>query len=145
MPVDTLRSTLDLLVGEHVLLAASATNAALHGRDADFKAATGALDQNSQNLAAAIGSVYGDEAAKAFLSLWRTHIGFFVDYTTGVAKGDQAAKAKALADFTQYAQDFGAFLASANPNLPKAAVVTLLGPHVTTLTAVIDAQAVNQA
>ena len=141
MTAGTLRAALDKLLGEHVLLAASATNAALHGRDAEFKAAAATLDGNSQDLAATIGSVYGDAAGKAFLPLWRKHIGFFVDYTNGVAKGDKAMQAKAIADLTQYAEDFGAFLESANPNLPKAAVVSLLVPHVQTLTAVIDVQA----
>ncbi len=143
MTAGTLRSALDQLLGEHVLLAASATNAALHGRDADFKAAAASLDGNSQDLAATIGAVYGNAAGKAFLPLWRKHIGFFVDYTNAVAKQDQAGKDKAIADLTQYAQDFGAFLESANPNLPQAAVVSLLVPHVKTLTAVIDAQAAH--
>lgn len=141
MTAGALRAALDQLLGEHVLLAASATNAALHSRDAEFKAAAAALDGNSQDLAMTIGAVYGEAAGKAFLPLWRKHIGFFVDYTNGVAKRDKTMQNKALMDLTQYAEDFGAFLESANPNLPKAAVVSLLVPHVNTLTAVINAQA----
>ncbi len=75
-----------------------------------------------------------------FLPLWRKHIGFFVDYTNAVATKDEAARTKATDDLTGYAEDFGAFLASANPNLTVEAVKGLLGPHVGTLTAVIDAQ-----
>lgn len=135
-----LRMTLNQLLGEHVLLAASATNNALGGRTAGFEAAAAALDANSVDLAAAIGSIYGAEAGDAFLPLWRTHIGFFVDYTQAVAAGDEAKRTAALANLEQYAQDFGAFLASANPNLTQSAVAEALGPHVGTLTAVIDAQ-----
>lgn len=135
-----LRVTLDSLLTEHVALAASATNAALGGRTDEFNAAAAALDANSVDLSKAIGSVYGADAEKAFLPLWRTHIGFFVDYTQGAAAKDQAKQDKALSDLTQYAQDFGAFLSGANPNLTKDAVAGLLGPHVTTLTSVIDAQ-----
>jgi hypothetical protein len=136
-----LRTALNALLGEHILLAASATGAALGGREAQFKAAAVSLDANSVDIAKAIGSVYGQGAQNAFLPLWRKHIGFAVDYTTGVAAKDTARQDKAVADLVQYTQDFGAFLSSANPNLPKAAVADLVKTHVLTLKDVIDAQA----
>ncbi len=136
-----LRVALNKLLAEHVTLASAATGAALGGRDGEFKAAAEALDWNSMDIAAAIGSVYGKEAGDAFLPLWRTHIGFFVDYTMATARNDMPGKKAAVEKLTGYAQDFGAFLESANPNLPKAAVAELVGHHVTTLAAVVDAQA----
>ena len=136
-----LRASLDYLMGEHVLLASSATGAALAGRDAQFKAAAAALDANSVDIAKAIGSVYGQGAQDAFLPLWRRHIGFAVDYTVGVATRNKAKQDQAVQDLVQYTQDFGAFLASANPNLPKDAVADLVKQHVLTLKDVIDAQA----
>jgi plastocyanin len=72
------------------------------------------------------GSVYGPDAEKAFLPLWREHIGFFVDYTTGGATKDKAKQDKAIADLVSYSEDFAAFLSSANPNLPKTAVTELV-------------------
>ncbi|GIV76925.1 MAG: hypothetical protein KatS3mg050_1319 [Litorilinea sp.] len=140
-----LRAALNRLLAEHVFVAAQATNAALGGRTAEFEAAAQSLDNNSQDLAAAIASVYGEGAGEAFLALWRKHIGFFVDYTTAVAGQDMAKKEQALAALTDYATEFGAFLNAANPNLPVDAVAQLLGPHVQTLTAVIDAQAAGDA
>src|SRR5262245_21207287 len=80
-----LRAGLNALFREHIFLAAAATGAALAGREAEFKAAAGALDGNSVDIAKAIGSVYGKDAGDAFLPLWRKHIGFVVDYTVGVA------------------------------------------------------------
>jgi hypothetical protein len=136
-----LRSGLNTLLGEHVMLAAGATNAALGGRQAEFEAAAQALDGNSRDIARAVGSVYGADAEQAFLPLWRRHIGFFVDYTTGVATRDAARQDKAVADLVGYTEDFGAFLASANPHLPKAAVADLVKTHVLTLKDVVDAQA----
>lgn len=136
-----LRATLNTLLQEHIFLAANATGAALGGRTPEFQAAAGALDGNSQDIARAIGSVYGADAGTAFLNLWRRHIGFVVDYTTGVAKNDKAAQDKAVGALVQYTQDFGAFLAGANPNLPKDAVAGLVKTHVLTLKDVIDAQA----
>lgn len=139
-----LRVALDSLLTEHTALAASATNAALGGRDAEFKAAAAALDANSVDLSKAIGLVYGADAEKAFLPLWRSHIGFFVDYTQGVAAKDQAKQDKAVNDLVQYTQDFGAFLAGANPNLTKEAVADLVKTHVLTLKDVVDAQAAGK-
>jgi hypothetical protein len=136
-----LRTGLNILLGEHVSLAASATGAALGGRDAEFKAAAAALDSNSTAISKAIGSVYGADAEAAFLPLWRKHIGFVVDYTVGLATKDKAKQAKAVNDLIGYTEDFGAFLSSANPNLPKAAVAELVKGHILTLKDVIDAQA----
>jgi hypothetical protein len=136
-----LRTGLNSLFREHVFLAAAATGAALAGRDGEFKAAAGSLDANSVDISKAIGSVYGQGAEQAFLPLWRKHIGFVVDYTVGVATKDDAKKNQAVNDLVQYTQDFGAFLASANPNLPKDVVASLVKDHVLTLKDVIDAQA----
>jgi len=136
-----LKTGLNALLGEHVLVAAVATSHALGGREAAFKGAAAGLDANSVEIARAIGSVYGADAEKAFLPLWRRHIGFVVDYVGGVAAKDKAKQDNAVNDLVQYTQDFGAFLSSANPNLPKAVVADLVKSHVLTLKDVIDAQA----
>jgi len=139
-PAAGLRSALNLAFREHVVLAAMATGSALGNRGAEFKAAAEALDANSVDIANAIGSVYGPGAQEAFLPLWRKHIGFVVDYTTGVATKDKAKQDKAVGDLVQYTEDFGAFLSSANPNLPKSVVADLVKTHALTLKDVIDAQ-----
>jgi hypothetical protein len=138
-----LRVALNGLLAEHVTLAAAATQAALRGRKSEFESAAGALDQNSQDLAGAIGSVYGKDAGDAFLPLWRKHIGFFVDYTVGKAQGSKKKQDKAVQDLLQYAADFGAFLNSATPALPKEAVADLVKSHIVSLKEVVDAQAVR--
>jgi hypothetical protein len=137
----SLRASLTAMLEDHVYLAGLAVNAGVgSGLDsAAFKAAAGALDKNSVELANAIGSVYGEAAGKQFLSLWRRHIGFFVDYTKAKATKDAAGVRKAKADLDGYRAQFGAFLASANPNLTKKAVADDLKPHVQTLFGAIDA------
>jgi hypothetical protein len=137
----SLRAALNTLFAEHVYLAAAATGAALGGREAEFKAAAGALDANSVAIARAIGSVYGKDAEAAFLPLWRRHIGFVVDYTVGTASSDRGRQDKAVGELVAYTQDFGAFLSAANPNLPKSVVADLVKHHVVTLKEVIEAQA----
>ena len=137
----TLRATLTAALQEHVYLAGIAVVTGVdHGLDSpQFEAAAGALDANSVALSEVIGSVYGQEAADAFLPLWRNHIGFFVDYTAAKATGDDGAAEQARADLEQYRADFGAFLGGANPNLPAEAVAAELVPHVHTLFDAIDA------
>ena len=136
----TLRSTLTAALQEHVYLAGIAINTGVgSGLDSKgFKAAAGTLDGNSKALADAIGGVYGDDAGKQFLALWRDHIGFFVDYTKAKAEGDDEAADKAKADLDGYRTEFGAFLASANPNLTAEAVAEELKPHVETVFDTID-------
>ncbi|MGH2699065.1 MAG: hypothetical protein ACRDJL_07690 [Actinomycetota bacterium] len=130
------------LLDSHVYLAGIAVEQAVLTEDPNspqFKAAAAALDQNSQDLAAAIESVYGADAADQFLELWRKHIGFFVDYTVGGITDDQQAQRKAKQALDRYRQDFGAFIDSAtNGELPKDAVAGALQEHVNSLLKTID-------
>ncbi|MGH2897975.1 MAG: copper amine oxidase [Solirubrobacteraceae bacterium] len=136
-----LRAGLTAQLVDHVYLAALAVDTGVGaGLDSKaFTAAAGALDENSVALSKSIESVYGAAAGKQFLALWRKHIGFFVDYTKGLATKDQAAADKALADLDGYRADFGAFIGGANPNLPADAVAEELKPHVKSLADAIAA------
>ncbi len=137
----TLRANLTALLQEHVYLTSLATGAALRGDTAGFNAAAAALDTDTTDLSNAIGSVYGADAQAAFSKLWKAHIGFFVDYTTGKATNDQAKTDKAKQDLAGYVTSIADLLSGANPNLTKAAVATLFTEHVAELEAMIDAQA----
>jgi hypothetical protein len=140
-----LRVTLHTLLAEHAALAASATAGALAGRTAQFRAAAAALDTNSDDIVRAVASVYGEDAGRAFGPLWKKHIGFVVDYTTGLATKDRAKQDRAISDLLGYTQELGAFLASATKSLPAPAVADLVKMHVLTLKDVIDAQAAGDA
>ena len=142
-----LRAGLTSLLEEHVYLAGIAVSQGVaKGLDSgEFKAAAATLDANTQGLSKAIGSVYGDDAGKQFQELWRKHIGFFVDYTKGLATKDKKLAAKAQKDLDGYRTDFGAFIASANPNLPADAVAAELKPHVQSLSAAIKSVVAGKA
>lgn len=133
-----LRVLLNGLQQEHVALAAAATRAGFDG-SANFMPAATSLDNNSKDLAAAVGSVYGEEAEAKFYDIWNSHIGFFVDYTKAAKAGDKAAMDKAVANLNGYVQAISTFLSGANPNLPKEAVATLVSEHVGLLKAAVDA------
>ena len=134
------RVALNQLLQEHLYLASSATGAALDGRTDEFAAAGDALNTNGTDLGAAIGSLYGDEAKDQFNQIWSAHNGFFVDYTAGVAKKDQAMQDKAVNDLTTiYLPQFSTFLAGAT-DLPEDAVTALVKEHILTTKAIVDAQ-----
>ena len=137
-----LRSALGRMLGEHAALAMNATNLGVTGSKS-FPAAAKALDRNSVELSKAIGSLYGPAAAKKFLDgpfQWRAHIGFFVDYTTALAKKDKPGQAKAVQNLTTYTKMHGAFLAGAT-GLPRLAVQNDLLGHVLELKNQLDAYA----
>lgn len=136
-----LRVSLDHRLTEHAYLAAAVTGASLGARPGELKSATAVLDANSLDLARAIGAVYGTEAGKSFLELWRQHIVFLVDYTRAAARKSAPMRDDAVRNLLGYAEDFAAFLAAANPHLREAAVAELLRTHVRGLTSVVDAQA----
>ena len=142
-PAATLARDLTGLLVDHEYLAGAAVLTAVQAggdlKDPTFKAAAGALDTNSQRLATAIEGVYGPEAGKQFLSLWRAHIGFFVDYTLGKATSDKQMANQASKKLDGYRADFGAFIEGATEGaLPADAVAQALDPHVKATKAAID-------
>jgi hypothetical protein len=140
-PAAALRSDLNRLLQEHVFLAALATDAGLAGATDQFEAAATALDGNSDDIINTFGSVYPDAKA-TFNDAWRGHIGFVVDYVTGLATEDQAKQDQAVSDLQGYWESFGQFLSDTVATLPDGpAVSALVMKHVLTLKTVIDAQA----
>lgn len=132
-----LRTLLNNLEAQHVDLAAAATRAGFDG-DPSFTAAAGALSKNTDELSAAVASVYGDEAGEKFKGIWASHIGFFVDYTVAAKAGDQAGMDQAVQNLGGYVDAISSFLSGANPNLPKDAVAQLVNEHVGLLKEAVD-------
>lgn len=132
-----LRVALNNLETEHVSLAAAATRAGFDG-DPSFPAAAAAVDKNSNEVADAIGSIYGDEARARFYEIWASHVGFFVDYTVAAKAGDTAGMEKAVTNLNGYVEAISTFLSEANPNLPKDAVAQLFTEHVGLLKDTVD-------
>jgi hypothetical protein len=135
-----LYASLDQLLREHVDLTANVVQTAITKGPASgaTKQALATLDQNTRGLGAAIGSFYGSAAQAQFLKLWRAHIGYFVNYTLGLATHNKANVATANKDLAGYTAQFSQFIAGAT-KLPAAAVAADLKGHVTTLEAAIKA------
>jgi hypothetical protein len=135
-----LRAGLDTLFRQHVDLTGFAVQTAvISGITApQTAAALKTLDNNSVALADAVGSVYGTDARNAFLKMWRNHIGFFVDYTKGLATKDAKLVSQAQAQLAGYKHDFAQFLGQATA-IPPAAIAAELQGHIQTLEAAIKA------
>jgi hypothetical protein len=143
-PRSDLRLALDRLLGEHMILAASAMRAGVTDA-ADFDAAAGSLDENSTDLMAAIASVYGDEAGEAFGEVWTEHIAAYLDFVHALGSGDEQARADALASLHSYHDRIASFLTSANPELDGDAVADLIRRHVQALITQAEATAAGDA
>jgi hypothetical protein len=136
-PAAGLRVALNNALREHVNLGGVALrNIFTNSPDAD--ASVAALDNNSVEVASLVGSVYGEQAEEDFLELWRQHIVFFANYTTGARDGDMDAMEQALEDLSGYGEAASNFFEAANPNLPKSAVKPLLGEHRSLIIDTID-------
>jgi len=127
-PATQLRVALDRVLAEHAFLLIQAMRTGLTPGP-EFDAAAGALDANTNQLVAAIQSVYGKDAADAFGEQWRSHIGFIVDYARALNVKDSSAATLADSQLQQYVTNFSTLLASVVA-LPEAAVEGLIREHV---------------
>jgi peptidoglycan hydrolase-like protein with peptidoglycan-binding domain len=136
-----LRVAMNRLLREHVNLSLNVLRNAYDGSP-QFAASADSLDKNTQDIATAVGSVYGQGAHDAFLKLWRNHIGFFANYTTGLKTNDAAKMQQAKLDLQQYSFDFATLMNGANPTyFVKAALMTNANAHVAQLLSSMDAYA----
>ncbi|PSL36345.1 hypothetical protein B0H99_107166 [Planomicrobium soli] len=138
-PAAELRIALDTVLTEHAFLAVEAMRKGVDGAE-DFDQASGALLANADDLKAAVASVYGEEGAAQFDEIWKSHIGYFVDYVTATAEDNQEGKDKALADLDEYKKTQAEFFdAATEGRLPAAAVEEGLDMHVDQLVEAFDA------
>lgn len=138
-PAAELRIALDTVLTEHAFLAVEAMRKGVDGAE-DFEQASNALIANADDLKAAVASVYGEEGAAQFDEIWKSHIGYFVDYVTATAEDNQEGKDKALADLGEYKKTQAEFFDTATEGrLPAAAVEEGLDMHVDQLVEAFDA------
>lgn len=93
-PAQELRSALGMLLGEHVELVVDSTRAGVTGTP-EFRQAAAAMNGNTQDLTAAIRTLFGRASARQFSDIWADHIELFIQYTAAVAEGDGPAARRA--------------------------------------------------
>ncbi|MFB9328283.1 copper amine oxidase N-terminal domain-containing protein [Paenibacillus aurantiacus] len=128
-PASDLRSALEQKLGEHALLAVFAMQKGIDGK-ADFADIAASLNRNTDDITAAVASMYGKEAGEAFKTIWSSHIGYFVDYVKAMAAKDEAAAAKAVHQLEQYRMEQAKFFAGAIPSLSEQTLAEGLKMHI---------------
>jgi hypothetical protein len=83
------RTRLDLLLGEHAMLAAKQAVAASNHTDA-YAGYLVLLTANANSLVDVIRSAYGNTAATQFDEAWRIQNGYLIDYTIGLVTHNDA-------------------------------------------------------
>jgi len=78
-----LRTRLDLLLGEHVMVVAKQAGAASNHTD-DYAGYATLLTANSIALVDVVRSAYGNTSATHFEQIWRIQNGYVIDYTIGL-------------------------------------------------------------
>ena len=139
-PAADLRISLDQLLGEHTILSMIAMRAGL-AEDAAQKSAAAALAENTTELSAAIGRIYGDTAGNAFEVLWQSHTDAYLDYAAGTANEEEGLQAEALDRLEADQNDLADSLAGANPNLDAGDLTGLFRMHTQQLVTQADAYA----
>jgi hypothetical protein len=111
-PTWQLRSQLGKLLGEHVVLVEDVTRAAVTNTP-DFSAAAQIINGNTRDLAVAVDSLFGAEAAKAFQSLWAYHVEQLVAYASATAAQDSTRRQQARTNLSEFERNMATFLESA--------------------------------
>ncbi|QKS72874.1 copper amine oxidase [Paenalkalicoccus suaedae] len=130
-PAVGLRSTLNQLASEHFALASLGLQKGFEEAP-DYDFVTWAEDMNTADFTAAIASIYGDEGAAQFETLWtQNHIVAEADLVSALVAGDDAAREEAQDRLlNEFAPEFGAFLGAATEeNLPTEAAIESVQIH----------------
>jgi len=114
-PIWRLRSELDRLLGEHVVVVIAAMRAGATNSP-DFTAAAQTVNGNTRDLAGAMDTLFGPAPATRFQSLWANHVDALIGYSAAVVKNDDAGRASARTKLTAFEGQFAAFLGAATKN-----------------------------
>jgi hypothetical protein len=87
------------------------------------------LMRNQEDIGSAIAPYYGTAAGSKLTDLLKQHISIAGDLVAAAKAGDNAKVADANTRWHANADDIATFLSGANPNWPKATVLSMLNQH----------------
>jgi hypothetical protein len=131
-----LRTRLDLLLGEHVMMIAKVSSAA--GRTEEFTSYLRMLTSNGGDLTDVVRTALGDTAGARFDQIWSAQNDYFVNYTIGLAIHNTGNSDSAISSLVRnFVPQFSQFLASAM-QIPLDQIQQLVFQHVLETKAMID-------
>lgn len=127
--VTAAREGLRDLWSAHIFWMRNVALAAVNKNDAQRKSSDAQVVANAKAIGAYIEPFYGKPAGDQLFELLKGHHGAIVAYLDATLAGDKAGAEKAQKDLNDNAVKIAEFLSSANPKLPKDALVGLLSAH----------------
>jgi hypothetical protein len=132
-----LRTHLNLLLGEQVMIVAKESVAAVNHTD-DYAAYATLLATNSSDLADLFGRAFGNTTASRLSDSWNTQNAYLVDYSIGVVTHNDSKAKTAASNLTQkFVPQFAQLISDAS-HLPLDPVTQLLSQQVLEDKAFID-------
>jgi hypothetical protein len=132
-----LRTQLDLLLGEHVMVVAKQSVAASNHTD-EYSGYLALLASNANSLTSLIRSAFGNNAANQFAQAWGVQNGYLVDYTIGVVTHNAAKSNGAMSGLVNgFTPQFAQLIASLTQQ-PFDSMTVIESEQVTDTKAVID-------
>jgi hypothetical protein len=118
----------DLWIG-HIFWVRNVALETMAGNADAAKAAETQVVANAKQIAASIEPFYGQPGSDKLLNLLVGHYGAVKAHIDATAAGDKDKLAKATKDLNDNAAQIADFLSGANPNLPRATVLSLFQAH----------------
>jgi len=106
----------------------------------DQQSAAKRLLKNQDDIGGAIAVYYGKPAGDALTALLKDHITIAVDLIKAAKAKDQATFQSVDAKWQKNGEDIADFLSKANPNWPKATLVSMMKMHLSTTTDEVKAR-----
>jgi hypothetical protein len=132
-----LRTQLDLLLGEHVMVVAKQSVAASNHTD-EYPGYLTLLASNANSLTSLIRSAFGNNATSQFAQAWAIQNGYLVDYTIGVVTHNAAKSNGAMSGLVNgFTPQFSQLMASLT-QVSSASTTQIETEQLTDTKAVID-------
>lgn len=130
-PAAALRQDMRKLWTDHVIWTRDYVVAAVADHPS-AQAAAKRLLKNQEDIGAAVAGFYGKAAGDKLTTLLKEHITIAVDVIKFAKAGDKASQARADANWQRNGDEIAAFLSSANPHWPRAALADMMRQHLKT-------------
>lgn len=123
-----LKEAMRKLWADHVIWTRQYIVAAVAG-DASAQAASNRLLRNQEDIGSAVETYYGSAAGAKLIDLLKQHILIAVDVVAAAKAGDTAKLTDADKRWHDNAAEIAGFLSGANPNWPRASLLSMLNEH----------------